>query len=90
MKRKIVDELLTLKVQIRKEIKLEENVLAITFDAWLYRVFKSYTEITTHWFDKNWNLHSLVLDFRRFYTPRTGEAWATLLFEVLCDSGIEN
>lgn len=64
-------------------------MIAITAEACLSQKFKEYVAITAHWKDKQQILQSVPLQLRRFYTTHIGEAWATLLFEVLCDWDIE-
>ena len=39
--------------------------------------------ITAHWINSNWDLQGTVLDFLRFGKLHTGEAVATLIFEVV-------
>lgn len=70
-------------------VKSDNNMIAITTDAWSSRILKRYVAITALWFYRQWISHSAVLYYRQFYTPHTGEVWATVLFEVLCDWGIE-
>ncbi|XP_072375514.1 uncharacterized protein [Diabrotica undecimpunctata] len=44
---------------------------------------KGYYGITSHFIDKNWKLHCILLDFVPAYGQHTGNAIAKLFFEVL-------
>lgn len=63
---------------------------SLTCYAWPSRVMTGYMEITAHWVDSNWNIHSMVRDFKRIPTPHTSAATAALLFEVVQEQAIGN
>ena len=70
-------------VEIRRILASECASVSITADTWSSRVYKGYMVLTAHWINSEWEHKSTVLDLVRFAIPRTGEAAAALIFNVL-------
>ena len=52
------------------------HTFAITTDLWSSRAMHSYTGLTIHFVDSNFNLHSYLLDTKEFSDSHTGENMA--------------
>jgi len=57
--------------------------LALTCDGWSSRKFKGYFVITAHWIDDEWELKSIILDFKYFPPPHNCTNTANLIMGVV-------
>lgn len=87
--RRLVSEYESRLIEIREEVRRINSRVSLTCDAWSSNIFKGYMAITMHWIDQQWNMRSLLLDFKRFITPHTGGAASNILKEVIMFWGIE-
>lgn len=62
---------------------------SLTGDAWSSRVYMWYMEMSIHWTDNNWDMHSSLLDFVRFKTLSTEEAACNVLIKAFSDCELE-
>lgn len=58
---------------------------SITTDLWSSRTMQSYTGLTIHFIDEDFNLHSYLLDTKEFTDSHTGENMAEELATILED-----
>ncbi|CAH1954524.1 unnamed protein product [Acanthoscelides obtectus] len=68
---------------IKSFMKTCNSKISFTIDGWSSFNMKGYYGITAHFFDKNWKLHCILLDFVPAHGQHTGNAIAKLFFEVL-------
>jgi hypothetical protein len=57
--------------------------ICLTTDTWSARNRRSFTTVTAHWIDSNWNHNSQTLDVLQLTDPiHSGEYLAKKLFEI--------
>lgn len=55
---------------------------SINTDAWSLEIFKGSIKVTVNLIDTAWCIKAIILYFRIFMTPNTGESTAKLFFDV--------
>lgn len=68
---------------IKTFLKTCNSKISFTIDGWSSFNMKGYYGITAHFIDKNWKLHSILLDFVAADGQHTGNAIAKLFFQIL-------
>lgn len=77
-----------LRKKVMSKFSSPRSMVALTADAWSCRVYRSYMSISAHWVDKDWKIHSTLLEFDRFSTPQTGEEGPLFLYKVVKKKGL--
>lgn len=77
------------RTNVRSILSERKCRISLTADAWSSRVYKGYMVVTGHWIDNDWVLRSIVLEFKRFLTPHTGDAACEFMYDVINDWGIK-
>lgn len=83
IQRRIFSEKEDKEIAIKNVIRHIPGSVDLTSDAWSSRVYRKYMSVTMHYIDSNWQMKSIVLDFLRFHTPHTGEAFETVMMAFI-------
>ena len=83
IKRNIVDQCKSARLRMISELHASSDTFSLTTDSWSSRHLSGYICVTIHFVDKKWKLRSTLIDFRRFNSPHTSDATASLLLDVL-------
>ena len=85
---RVQEQLEVLQPQVKEFINNMPSKISMTTDAWSSCILKGYMGITLHWIDDYWELKSLLLCFKFFPAPHTGDAVCDLMYDVFEDWNI--
>ena len=72
-----------------KKIFKHINHIALTSDLWKNKPLEHFIVLTAHFFDKKFNLHSMIIDFEKFNGRHFGKAIKAYLIKQLKKLDIE-
>ena len=72
LRSKILNRTATVVEDIQMELLQNNSKISFTTDIWTNSVQKPFMVVTAHYIDSNWNLESVMLDFRHFPGSHTG------------------
>jgi len=90
VKKDIQTEFEEKKTQLKYELSLIYNKIALTTDIWTSMSNRPYASITAHFVNSNKVLSHVLLDFCYIPYPHSGEQIKNLIIDVLKDYGIED
>jgi len=63
------------------EMKQHDSI-AITYDCWRDQSKKDWLGVTSHFIDKNWNMHQVILDVKHLTDRHTAEKISSMIREI--------
>ena len=74
--------------KIKNELQETSGHISFTLDGWTSKNQISFLGISAHWISKDWELKSVILDFKKLDSSHSGENIANVFFNTIKEYNI--
>jgi len=74
--------------KIKNELQETSRRISFTLDGWTSKNQISFLGISAHWISKDWELKSVILNFKKLDGPHSGENIANVFFNTIKEYNI--